>query len=1042
METATAGGVATPEYLIAIETKMKYTKSKAPRGGPSSKCSKQAPSSSDPQENYDYVPLNPLGRGMHDGSKAEGRLLSCKQYNYVATFNARTLRLENKRKELVNCFKEQSIAILGIVDHKIVHKEDDDDIVYDTVEDGIFITSSAWRNSRNAASGGVGLVVNKIAAGTLAEVIKWNRRIIVANFSGNPSLTIIVHYSPVEGDEEAEDHYGHLSAAVKEVPKHNMLVVMGDFNAHLDRSIAKYSYHEACNNNGRLVTNFIQEANLFVASANFQKKQAKLWTYISDMSGSKTQVDYIMVNRKWKNSVHDCQAYNAFSSVGSDHRIVTAKFKLSLRTSRAVPQRINYQWSALQNKELKDLYTVTVRNMYENLCMDNETITETYANLIKANEETAKEVLPKKERTRKKKVSNDPRVVKAREETQNATNRYLHKSNARNREELQKCKHKLQETYDTITEEELDKMIREVEAADEKSKHKESWNVINEITGRKTTKQSIIKAKDKKDRINKWYTHFKDLLGKEPVVEGGMETEITPVLQGMQISDEPFTAKEYATVKKSIKEGKACGPDGIPPEVFKHVDLDNIMLGFANKLLDGEKPEQWSNSELKPLPKSGDLSTTDNYRGISLSVIAAKLVNKMLLNRIRSKIDKHLRPNQNGFRPGRSTTAHILTLRRLIEGVRSHNLKAVLVFIDFKKAFDSIHRERMLQILRAYDIPEKLVNAIGLMYQNTKARVLTPDGETELFEILAGVLQGDTLAPYIFAIVLDYVMRKAIGGREEELGFKLDRRRSRRHHPVILTDTDFADDIAITTEEISQAQEMLKCIEIEAAKVGLHLNAKKTEVMHFNQEGDATIKTRNGNALKSVDNFKYLGCWMKSTDKDFEIRKALAWSACHKMKRIWSTNLKRNIKVRLFVTTVESILLYGSETWTINKVMEKRLNGCYTRMLRMALNVSWRDKLTNEQLYRDLPPVSSKVGYRRLKLAGHCVRHPEEEASKLVLWQPTIGRMNVGRRAITYIDTLMRDTNLASVNELRTSMMDREDWRRRADLKRVEARPK
>ena len=81
-------------------------------------------------------------------------------------------------------------------------------------------------------------------------------------------------------------------------------------------------------------------------------------------------------------------------------------------------------------------------------------------------------------------------------------------------------------------------------------------------------------------------------------------------------------------------------------------------------------------------------------------------------------------------------------------------------------------------------------------------------------------------------------------------------------------------------------------------------------------------------------------------------------------------------------------------------------------------------------------------GFRRLKLAGHCVRHPEEEASKLVLWQPTIGHMNVGRRAITYMDTLMRDTNLASVEELRTAMMDREDWRRRADSKRVETRPK
>ena len=137
------------------------------------------------------------------------------------------------------------------------------------------------------------------------------------------------------------------------------------------------------------------------------------------------------------------------------------------------------------------------------------------------------------------------------------------------------------------------------------------------------------------------------------------------------------------------------------------------MLKYANKLLEGKKPDQWSE---KPLPKLGDLSNTDNYRGIALSAIAAKLVNKMLLNRIRPKIDPKLRPNQNGFRPGRSTTAHILALRRLMEGVRSNNLKAVLIFVDFKKAFDTIHRGRMLQILRAYDIPEKLVQAIGLMY--------------------------------------------------------------------------------------------------------------------------------------------------------------------------------------------------------------------------------------------------------------------------------------------------------------------------------------
>ena len=88
-------------------------------------------------------------------------------------------------------------------------------------------------------------------------------------------------------------------------------------------------------------------------------------------------------------------------------------------------------------------------------------------------------------------------------------------------------------------------------------------------------------------------------------------------------------------------------------------------------------------------------------------------------------------------------------------------------------------------------------------------RVVTSDGETELFGILAGVLQGDTLAPFLFAIVLDYAMRMAIEGREEELGFHLKKRRSRRYPPVIVTDTDFADDIALVTEEISQAQIML-----------------------------------------------------------------------------------------------------------------------------------------------------------------------------------------------------------------------------------------
>ena len=208
--------------------------------------------------------------------------------------------------------------------------------------------------------------------------------------------------------------------------------------------------------------------------------------------------------------------------------------------------------------------------------------------------------------------------------------------------------------------------------------------------------------------------HFENLLGNEPIVEGSPEENITPVINNLMIPDGPFTREEYTKVKNELKNGKACGPDEIPPKVFKYCDLDDIMLEFANNLLNGHKPAQWSKSDLKPLPKSGDLSSTENYRGICLSATSVKIVNKLILNRIRPVLDQHLDNNQNGFRSGRSTTTHILALRRLIEEVRSKYLKAVIVFIDFKKAFDSVHRVKMLKILKAYGIPDRLISAIGL----------------------------------------------------------------------------------------------------------------------------------------------------------------------------------------------------------------------------------------------------------------------------------------------------------------------------------------
>ena len=76
------------------------------------------------------------------------------------------------------------------------------------------------------------------------------------------------------------------------------------------------------------------------------------------------------------------------------------------------------------------------------------------------------------------------------------------------------------------------------------------------------------------------------------------------------------------------------------------------------------------------------------------------MTNKMILNRIQPHIDPIIHPNQNGLRSVRSTTSHILSLTQLFKGVKSHNLNDIIIFVEFKKAFDNINRVTMLQILK------------------------------------------------------------------------------------------------------------------------------------------------------------------------------------------------------------------------------------------------------------------------------------------------------------------------------------------------------
>ena len=314
-----------------------------------------------------------------------------------------------------------------------------------------------------------------------------------------------------------------------------------------------------------------------------------------------------------------------------------------------------------------------------------------------------------------------------------------------------------------------------------------------------------------------------------------------------------------------------------------------------------------------------------------------------------------------------------------------------------------------------------------ILYRNTKVKVQSPDEDTEYFDIVAGVLQGDTLAPYLFIICLDYVLRTSIDNIREN-GFVLTKKRNRRYPAKTITDADYAVDIALLANSPNQAETLLHSLERAAAGIELHVNAHKIEFMCFNQKGD--ISTRDGTSLKLIDKFTFLGSSVSSTEKDIDTRLTKVWTAIDRFSIIWKFNLTDKMKRSFFQASVVSILLYGCTTWKLTKRLEKKLDGNYTRMLRAILNKSWQQHPTRRQLYGHLPPITKTIQASRTRHAGYCWRSKDEIVSDVLLWTPAYGQSKAGRPARTYIQQLCDDTG-CNPEDLPEAMNDRETWRER-----------
>ena len=161
------------------------------------------------------------------------------------------------------------------------------------------------------------------------------------------------------------------------------------------------------------------------------------------------------------------------------------------------------------------------------------------------------------------------------------------------------------------------------------------------------------------------------------------------------------------------------------------------------------------------------------------------------------------------------------------------------------------------------------------------------------------------------------------------------------------------------------------------------------------------MSVKSGAQVKYVDNFKYLGSRIMDSEKDFKIRKALAWTACNKMDKIWRSNLPNQLKLDIFKTVIEPILMYGSETWVLSSRLQKHVDGCYTSLLIRVQNNSWRYHPTLEQIYGDMPRLRSHLIQRPAQFAGHALLPRERPAclrSDIIEDQTNVQEAHIPRR--------------------------------------------
>jgi len=401
--------------------------------------------------------------------------------------------------------------------------------------------------------------------------------------------------------------------------------------------------------------------------------------------------------------------------------------------------------------------------------------------------------------------------------------------------------------------------------------------------------------------------------------------------------NQPISPDEVLAALKALKSGKTHDMDGMFSEymtgawvirqdadgnTYKEYLLLPVLHAILNQIFITQcYPDAWSTAVVTAVYKKGDHTNLDNYRAIAVGLVLSKLFAIILNTRLDGFVENRgfRAHGQAGFRHNRCTADHVFVLRHLIDKYRASykvpcGSKLFTCFVDFRKAYDSIHRDLLMQRLAEIGIHGNMLSVLAHMYFTVPLRAKVNGDIGPLFSSACGVKQGDPLSPLLFGIFID-ALEQWLLRRLPNVGAQL--------HTQLIQILLYADDLVLLAQSASQLQQLLDALSEFAQLNGMQVNVSKTVIVVFGRSKytGMTTWTYNSQPVPVSPSFRYLGICFHSTKGVSAAYTPLRTAALRALRAMLGRckqlgTVTIELKLRLYSTLVQPILEYCAEVWS------------------------------------------------------------------------------------------------------------------------------